>query len=485
MPFSTDGYRWTPEEGLKTGVPTDAVIVPQSLNIDADTVYDAIVVGAGYAGLRATRDLSLQGHKVLILEGRDRIGGRTCSVKADGYVYEAGGTWVHRNQALVWSEIVRYGFENRLKDSQEFYEGSRCPTAIRNDAVHEVPWTDQTSATGFAKFCNIDGQMGNSVFGLHQPADWLRHEDFIKWDSMSCQDRLDQIKEDLSAEEIEGIIHLLLALSKGPLTRPSYGEVLRWVALSGGNLASMGEHTARWKLADGQTALALAMFDDALKTGNLAYSFSSNVSSVTTEGHITTVTTTAGQSFKTSSVVVAAPLNCLADIQFSPALDQTKAEAIAQGHTNHAYKVCVEAKGKQWRNWMGNAYPHKGVPFLNGDGINPSGNSYLISTPGNYIDPQNEMDKLLEGLQYLHPELEVLRIFGMDYHSHPLSKGGWAVHGPGYVTKYLESLQAPAGNVYFASADWADVWRGFIDGALESGAKAAWSAHKQLRNASS
>ncbi|CAI6019560.1 unnamed protein product [Clonostachys chloroleuca] len=447
MPLSTDGYRWNPEEGLKTGVPTDAVIEPQSLNIDADTVYDAIVIGAGYAGLRAMRDLSLQGHKVLIVEGRDRIGGRTCSVKADGYVYEAGGTWVHRNQALVWSEIA--------------------------------------STTGFNKFCNIDGQMGNSVFSLHQPADWLRHEDFIKWDSMSCQDRLDQIKEELSAEEIEGIIHILLALNKGPLTRPSYGEVLRWVALSGGNLAGMGEHTARWKLADGQTALALAMFDDALASGNLAYSFSSTVSSVRTEGHITAVTTTAGQSFKASSVVVAAPLNCLADIDFSPALDQTKAEAIAQGHTNHAYKVCVEAKGKQWRNWMGNAYPHKGVPFLSGDGINPAGNTYLISTPGNYIDPQNEMDKLLEGLQYLHPELEFLRIFGMDYHSHPLSKGGWAVHGPGFVTKYLEGLQAPAGNVYFANADWADVWRGFIDGALESGAKAAWSAHQQLRSASS
>lgn len=61
MPFSTDGYRWTPEEGLKTGVPTDAVIEPPTHNVDPDVTYDAIVIGTGYAGLRALRDLAVQG----------------------------------------------------------------------------------------------------------------------------------------------------------------------------------------------------------------------------------------------------------------------------------------------------------------------------------------------------------------------------------------------------------------------------------------
>jgi protoporphyrinogen oxidase len=166
MNTSADGYQWNPQEGFKTGVPTDAVILPKEFNVQTDKCYDAIVIGAGYAGLRALRDLSTQGrflnqpspfrfantlkptgYKTILLEGRDRIGGRSWTVKKDGYVYEVGGTWVHRNQAQVWTEIKRYGFANRLKDSQDFYEGSRTPTINRNGKLHQVPWTDQVGNT--------------------------------------------------------------------------------------------------------------------------------------------------------------------------------------------------------------------------------------------------------------------------------------------------------------------------------------------------
>lgn len=37
--------------------------------------YDVIVVGAGFSGLTATREISNRGHDTLILEGRDRMGG--------------------------------------------------------------------------------------------------------------------------------------------------------------------------------------------------------------------------------------------------------------------------------------------------------------------------------------------------------------------------------------------------------------------------
>ncbi|THY91357.1 monoamine oxidase N, partial [Aureobasidium pullulans] len=59
-------------------------------------LYDVIVVGAGYCGLTAARDAALSGLKVLLLEARDRIGGRSWSSNIEGYPFEMGGTWRSR-----------------------------------------------------------------------------------------------------------------------------------------------------------------------------------------------------------------------------------------------------------------------------------------------------------------------------------------------------------------------------------------------------
>lgn len=58
--------------------------------------YDAIVIGGGFCGLVAARNLSLNRDlKVLLLEARDRIGGRTWTAKEWGEDLEMGGTYVH------------------------------------------------------------------------------------------------------------------------------------------------------------------------------------------------------------------------------------------------------------------------------------------------------------------------------------------------------------------------------------------------------
>jgi NADPH-dependent 2,4-dienoyl-CoA reductase/sulfur reductase-like enzyme len=59
---SKDGYSWTKAQGLRAGVPSIGVIEPPSNIKSTDTVYDVIVVGAGYCGLTAARDASLAGN---------------------------------------------------------------------------------------------------------------------------------------------------------------------------------------------------------------------------------------------------------------------------------------------------------------------------------------------------------------------------------------------------------------------------------------
>src|SRR5881397_2102221 len=79
--------------------------------MDACTMDDVVVIGGGFAGVTAARDLRQRGYRVLILEARDRLGGRTWTAEFAGQPVEMGGAWVHWCQPHVWAEITRYGLQ--------------------------------------------------------------------------------------------------------------------------------------------------------------------------------------------------------------------------------------------------------------------------------------------------------------------------------------------------------------------------------------
>lgn len=68
-PKTRDGHVWEPHTGFKAGIESDAVISPQrSVSAVANKVYDVIIIGAGYAGLAAARDLSLQSESQFVVQ---------------------------------------------------------------------------------------------------------------------------------------------------------------------------------------------------------------------------------------------------------------------------------------------------------------------------------------------------------------------------------------------------------------------------------
>lgn len=65
----------------------------------SDTTWDCIIIGAGAAGLTAARKLGNAGKKVLVLEARDRVGGRTYTISARcGMPVDIGGQWLGPGQ---------------------------------------------------------------------------------------------------------------------------------------------------------------------------------------------------------------------------------------------------------------------------------------------------------------------------------------------------------------------------------------------------
>src|ERR1700749_1523334 len=81
--------------------------------------YDVIIVGGGFAGVTAARECALRGRSVLLLEGRDRLGGRTWSAEWEGTRIEYGGAWVHWHQPHTFSELTRAGLPVQLSDDAQ------------------------------------------------------------------------------------------------------------------------------------------------------------------------------------------------------------------------------------------------------------------------------------------------------------------------------------------------------------------------------
>ena len=93
----------------------------------ATAAPDVLVIGAGGAGLTAARELMAQGVSVLVLEARDRIGGRAFTENSLGVAWDRGCSWLHSSNVNPWMNYARQNGFEVLEDAypRHVYDGAR------------------------------------------------------------------------------------------------------------------------------------------------------------------------------------------------------------------------------------------------------------------------------------------------------------------------------------------------------------------------
>jgi hypothetical protein len=229
-------------------------------------------------------------------------------------------------------------------------------------------------------------------------------------DRLSATDRLEQIGHLLTAEERGVLEALLLHISGGHLDTTATWDLVHANALQGHTSANFGEIWTTYKLRQGQSGLARAMFDEACVHG-MDYAFETPIQTVRDLDDIVEVVTTDGRTFRARRVISTIPLNVLHTIKFDPPVSKTRAEAFKQGHVNHMQKIHAEVKGDM-ASWNGLKYPAK-LMFGYSDGLFPNGNTHIVSfgaeSGGEGWVPENDPDSVIKALKDIRP-MEVERL---------------------------------------------------------------------------
>jgi monoamine oxidase len=425
--------------------------------------YDIIVIGGGFAGVTAARETARGGAETLLLEARDRLGGRTWTHRWNDTDIELGGGWVHWHQPHVWSEITRAGLAVELGEDAQvagwFVGDERHPgTLPERDAIAERGWNQF-----------VDGVED----ALPLPHDPLFASDRLaRFDGQTITERMDELE--LDDEERDVLAAELESLAHGRLDEAGAVSVLRWHALSGGSLALTQQTGGRITFRAGTQSLVQAIASGA----DFETRLSTPVAAVTQDSRIE-VHTRAGETLTAKLVIVAVPLNALGRIEFDPPLSEGKQEAIALGQASRGIKIFIHARGEPvFQNAI---KPGHAFGYLDTEILYPDGTQLLI---GFGPDAENcdatDLAAVQRQLDEILPGYEALAATAHDWLADEFSRGTWAIHRPGWYTHHHAEMQRPEGAVILAGSDFANGWAGFMDGAIESGLRAGATALRQL-----
>ncbi|WP_017974550.1 flavin monoamine oxidase family protein [Actinopolyspora halophila] len=419
--------------------------------------YDVVVIGAGFAGLTAARDLREAGSDVLVLEARDRIGGSTWyrPEAFDGFGLEMGGTWIVPQQRHVFAEAHRYGI--RVADSELPSRMTWSDHGEVLDTLLPVPPEEYE-------------QLEHAMRSLIEAGRRIDPERPLSEQGLSDLDvpiRQWAEQQGLSGNSGELLISWFCGCANASEETGSALDVIRWLAAMDNSLGGMVQASVLgYTFVDGTVSLAEAMVADS----GAELRLSSPVREVLADDRGVTVGYHGG-SVRADRVLMTTPVGVWRDIRFEPELSAAKQAVSRENHAGQGQKIWALARGVSEDlsgfGW-GTAFDYVGAMATTGSGVV----LVCFAPEDGRVDGADPHD-VQRAVREFAPDAEVVDVATHDWVGDEFSKGTWATFRAGQFAEYEISVAEPEGRVHFGGSHTARRWRAFIDGAIESGERAA------------
>lgn len=452
-----------------------------------------VVVGAGIAGLTAARRLVAAGVDTLVVEARDRVGGRTLNYNvttaqaSPGTIVEVGGQWVGPGQDRVLALIDELGlstfktFEDGnyidYRNGLTTQYGHIFPVDPLNLGLNRLPLTDPVAAAEGALAIETLGSMANQV-PLDKP--WTA-ANAVAWDNQTFQSWIDANLVTPGAKSL-----LQLAFETLFCAEPREVSLLHALSVfhSSGSLEHMISTTGGAqdsRIVGGSQLISLRM----------AQALGSRVlqrAPVTRIEYNDKGVRVSGDQFSVQAqrAIIALPPTLAGRIAYSPPVNGLRDQLTQRFPMGTVIKVqCVYPK-PFWRDagLNGQATSDTGPVKSTFDNSPPDGRVGVIvgfitgseARAALQQTREQRMAGVIESfVRYFGESARTpLEYIEHDWASEEYSRGGYLGYlPPGVWLDYGTAMTSPIGRIHWAGSETSEISRGYFDGAVRSGERAA------------